>query len=66
MLDKIKNHQDDGKPMFMYLSFQVSHSPFQAPQEFMKKYEGVYDVGYDKIKNRDLRNKNSLEYGHEI
>jgi arylsulfatase A-like enzyme len=27
MLDQIKNHKDDGKPLFMYLSFQVGHSP---------------------------------------
>jgi arylsulfatase A-like enzyme len=60
MLDKIKNHQTDGKPLFMYLSFQASHSPFQAPQESMKKYEGVYDVGYDKIREQRFEKQKQL------
>jgi arylsulfatase len=60
MLDKIKNHQAGGKPLFMYLSFQASHSPFQAPQESMKKYEGVYDVGYDKIREQRFEKQKQL------
>jgi arylsulfatase A-like enzyme len=60
MLDKIKNHQADGKPLFMYLSFQASHSPFQAPEEFVKKYEGVYDVGYDKIREQRFEKQKQL------
>lgn len=60
MLDQIKNHKDDRKPLFMYLSFQVGHSPFQAPQEFIKKYDGVYDVGYDKIREQRFEKQKQL------
>ena len=60
MLDKIKNHQGDGKPQFMYLSFQASHSPFQAPQEFIKKYDGIYNVGYDKIREQRFEKQKQL------
>jgi arylsulfatase A-like enzyme len=60
MLDKIKAHQDNGNPLFMYLSFQASHSPFQAPQEFIKKYEGVYDVGYDNIREQRFEKQKEL------
>ena len=60
MLDKIKNHQADGKPLFMYLAYVVGHSPFQAPQESMKKYEGVYDVGYDKIREQRFEKQKQL------
>jgi arylsulfatase A-like enzyme len=60
MLDQIKKYKDDGKPLFMYLSFQVAHSPFQAPQEFMKKYDGVYDVGYDKIREQRFEKQKQL------
>lgn len=53
MLDQIKKyHGDDGKPMFMYIAFQVAHSPFQAPEQYIKKYQGVYDIGYDKIREQ--------------
>jgi len=60
MLEKIKTHQGNGNPLFMYLSFQASHSPFQAPQEFIKKYEGVYDVGYDKIREQRFEKQKQL------
>jgi len=60
MLDKIKSHQGDGKPLFIYLSFQASHSPFQAPQEFIKKYDGVYNVGYDKIREQRFEKQKQL------
>ena len=62
MLDKIKNHQDDGNPLFMFLSFQVAHSPFQAPPEIIKKYEGVYDVGYDKLREQRFEKQKQLGF----
>ena len=62
MLDKIKNHQNDGKPLFMYLAYQVAHSPFQAPAELIKKYEGVYDVGYDKIREQRFEKQKELGF----
>jgi arylsulfatase A-like enzyme len=62
MLDQIKKFQGDGKPLFMYLSFQVAHSPFQAPQEFIKKYEGVYTVGYDKIREQRFEKQKQLGF----
>jgi arylsulfatase A-like enzyme len=52
MLEQIKKYHADGKPLFMYLSFQVAHSPFQAPEDVIKKYEDIYKVGYDKIREQ--------------
>ena len=60
MLDQIKNSQGDGKPLFMYLSYQVAHSPFQTPQDYIKKYEGIYDVGYDKIREQRFEKQKEL------
>ncbi len=60
MLEQIKKYQGDGTPLFMYLAFQTAHSPFQAPQEFIKKYEGVYDVGYDKLREQRLEKQKEL------
>ena len=62
MLDKIKKHQNDDKPLFMYLAYQVAHSPFQAPAELIKKYEGVYDVGYDKIREQRFEKQKELGF----
>jgi len=38
------------KPFFVYLSFQAQHYPLQAPQEYIDKYEGVYEVGWEEIR----------------
>jgi arylsulfatase len=56
----MKKFHADGKPLFMYLAFQVAHSPFQAPQEFIKKYEDVYKVGYDKIREQRFEKQKQL------
>lgn len=59
-IDQIKKFHGDGKPLFMYLAFQVAHSPFQAPQEFIKKYEEMYNVGYDEIREDRFEKQKQL------
>jgi len=54
-----KNHGDK-KPMFMYLSFWNNHWPIQAPQEYIKKYDGVYDIGWDKIREQRFEKQKEL------
>lgn len=54
-----KNH-GDGKPMFMYLAFWNNHWPIQAPQEYIKKYDGVYDIGWDKIREQRFEKQKEL------
>lgn len=60
MLSLLKKYQGDDKPFFAYLAFQVAHSPFQAPQEDIKKYDDVYDVGYDKIREQRFEKQKQL------
>lgn len=36
--------------MFMYLPYWTSHWPLHAPQEYIDKYDGVYDKGWDEIR----------------
>ncbi|WP_413057808.1 sulfatase-like hydrolase/transferase [Sporosarcina sp. 179-K 3D1 HS] len=35
------------KPFFCYLSYAAPHAPHQAPKEFIEKYKGKYDKGWD-------------------
>ena len=42
----------DGQPFFAYVTLQAQHYPLQAPQNYIDKYEGVYDVGWDEIRAR--------------
>ena len=40
------------KPFFAYLAFQAIHIPIQAPREFTEHYAGVYDQGWQVLRER--------------
>ncbi|GAB5470679.1 MAG: arylsulfatase [Rhodospirillales bacterium] len=35
------------KPFFLYLPFGATHAPHQAPEDYLKKYRGAFDEGWD-------------------
>lgn len=39
---RIKAH-DPAKPLFMYLAFTAPHAPYQAPEEYLERYQGEGD-----------------------
>ena len=47
IINNIEENRGDGKPFFAYLAFQAPHDPFQLPAEWLDKYKGRYDQGYD-------------------
>ncbi|QRY64855.1 arylsulfatase (plasmid) [Ensifer sp. PDNC004] len=47
IIDDIEKDRGDGKPFFAYLALQAPHDPFQLPAEWLDKYKGRYDQGYD-------------------
>ena len=55
-----EEHKADGKPFFAYLSFQAVHSPFAAPDDWLDKYKGAYDKGYDAIRTERLARMKEL------
>ncbi len=38
------------RPFFVYLAFGACHWPLQAPTEYLDRYRGRYDVGWDEIR----------------
>ncbi len=46
--------RDRHKPFFLYLSPSSPHAPFQAWPEDIKKYDGVYDAGWDEMRRQRL------------
>jgi len=38
----IKQHDPD-KPFYLYLAFNAAHTPYQAPDEYLKKYASIPD-----------------------
>jgi arylsulfatase A-like enzyme len=51
-IEFIDSNRGDGQPFFAYLPFQAVHIPVQAPQAFTDKYMGVYDAGWDVLRNQ--------------
>ncbi len=44
------------------LAFQVAHSPFQSPQATIKKYDKIYQVGWDEIRKQSFENEKKLGF----
>lgn len=49
------------KPMFMYVAYTAPHWPLHALKEDIEKYRGVYDAGWDVV--RENRLKKQVEIG---
>jgi arylsulfatase A-like enzyme len=60
-IEFIASNASDGQPFFAYLPFQAVHIPVQAPQEFTDKYMGVYDAGWEAL--REQRRARAQELG---
>lgn len=55
MIEQIDENHGDGNPMFMYMAYTATHDPLMAPQEYIDKYKGKYDAGYEKIREQRLQ-----------
>jgi len=60
IIEQIDKHHGDGKPFMAYASYTAPHYPLQAPDEFIDKYQGVYDVGYDAIRSQRIEKLRQL------
>lgn len=49
----IKEH-DSEKPFFMYVAYTAAHWPMHARPRDIAKYDGMYDQGYDPIRQQRL------------
>jgi arylsulfatase len=56
-MDFIRNHRSvwAKKPFFLYLCTGATHAPHQAPGEFLEKYRGRFDAGWDAIREEWYR-----------
>jgi arylsulfatase/uncharacterized sulfatase len=53
---------DPGKdaPFFAYLAFQAIHIPVQAPKEFTNHYEGLYEGGWQQLRQQRMTKGKAL------
>ncbi len=60
LLEWIEKDHGDGKPFFAYLSYTAPHDPLHAPREYIDKYKGVYDEGWDALREARLERLKAL------
>ena len=60
-LEWLEEYRDIDRPLFLYLAYTAPHDPLMAWPEDIRKYEGVYDEGYEPI--RQQRYRRQLETG---
>ena len=51
---------DPDKPFFMYFASQAAHAPHHVPQEWADRYKGVFDEGYEAIRDSILARQKAL------
>jgi arylsulfatase len=48
------------KPFFMYFAPGAAHAPHQVPKEWIRKYAGAFDEGWDALRERILERQKEL------
>ena len=59
MVGDLKGVRPD-RPFFAYVPFGATHAPHQAPQEYLEKYRGKFDAGWDILRDQWHRNQLKL------
>ena len=60
LLQFIDRNKSDSKPFFAYLSYTAVHDPLQASKEYIEKYKGKFDMGWDSLWLLRLNNLKTL------
>lgn len=60
LIHYIDKNKADKKPFFMFAAFTAPHDPLQAPKEYIEKYKGKFDMGWDALRNMRLDNLKKL------
>jgi arylsulfatase len=60
LIQFIEREKDDEKPFFAFLSYTAVHDPLHAPKEYIDKYKGKFDKGWDSLWVERLSNLKAL------
>lgn len=51
---------DPDRPFFLYVATAATHSPHQAPQEWIDKFKGKFDMGWDAYREQTFERQKRL------
>jgi len=60
MIEYIDAQDDEDRPFFAYLAFTAPHWPLQVPDDWLDRYAGRYDEGYDVLRAERLARMREL------
>lgn len=60
LIQFIDRGKNDPEPFFAFLSYTAVHDPLHAPQEYIEKYKGMFDTGWDSLWHKRLNNLTTL------
>ena len=60
LISYIEKNKADHKPFFIYAAYTAPHDPLHAPKEYIEKYRGKFDMGWDSLRNLRLNNLKAL------
>jgi arylsulfatase A-like enzyme len=49
-----------GRPVFVYYATGTSHAPHQAPRDWIDRYKGAFDAGWDEVRQSTLARQKKL------
>ena len=50
IIEHIDSNKGDSKPFFAYLAHQAPHDPLMVPDDYLRKYKGKFDHGWDDLR----------------
>jgi len=60
LLEWLDQDKDDDKPFFAYVAYTAPHDPLHAPKEYIEKYKGKYDEGFNALREARYEKLKSL------
>lgn len=55
LMEMIESDRSDDRPFFAFAAYTAPHWPLQAPDDFIDRYRGVYDTGWDALRQARAR-----------
>lgn len=60
LIEYIESNRGDGQPFFAFATYTAPHWPLQAPDDFIDRYQGRYDQGWEVIRQARVERQKAL------
>ena len=60
ILNWLEQDKNDEKPFFAYVAYTAPHDPLHAPKDYIDKYKGKYDLGFNVLRTERFESLKSL------